>query len=164
MNAEDVIKYGHRTVMHTLEGLPAAEIDVGGVCGIWSVKDIMAHLASHELVLVDILNSFLGVTDSPHFNVYRKLGLAFNDIEVEKRKGMTYSAIVREYEDAHAQLSKAIVRVPVETRRQTGTLPWYGAEYDLEDLIAYSNYGHKREHTAQINVYRDLLKAKGILS
>jgi hypothetical protein len=164
MNAEDVIKYGHRTVMHTIQGLPEAEIDVGGVCGIWSVKDIMAHLTSHELVLLDVFNSFLGVTETPHFDAYGRLGFAFNDIEVDNRKDIAYSAIVREYEDAHAELSKAIARIPVETRRQAGTLPWYGAEYDLEDLIAYSNYGHKREHTAQINVYRDLLKAKGVLT
>ena len=49
-------------------------------------------------------------------------------------------------------------RVPLELRRKTGTLPWYGDEYDLEDLVAYSNYGHKAEHCAQIAVYRDTLK------
>jgi hypothetical protein len=45
----------------------------------------------------------------------------------------------------------------LDRRRQNGALPWYGAEYDLEDFIAYSFYGHKREHTAQINVFRDAL-------
>jgi hypothetical protein len=38
-----------------------------------------------------------------------------------------------------------------------GTLPWYGPEYALDDFIVYSYYGHKREHSAQINVFRDQL-------
>jgi hypothetical protein len=39
-----------------------------------------------------------------------------------------------------------------------GLLAWYGAEYDLEDVVAYSQYGHKREHGAQVNVYKDTVK------
>ena len=51
-----------------------------------------------------------------------------------------------------------IVRIPVETRHTNGVLPWYGAEYDLEDFIAYMYYGHKREHSAQIAVFKDKLE------
>ena len=43
------------------------------------------------------------------------------------------------------------------TRRQAGLIDWYGAEYDLEDFLIYSYYGHKREHSAQIEVFKDLL-------
>ena len=49
-------------------------------------------------------------------------------------------------------------RIPPDTWRQNGTLPWYGAEYSLDDFIVYTFYGHKREHTAQINVFKDTLK------
>ena len=45
-------------------------------------------------------------------------------------------------------------------RREPGTLPWYGPEYDLEDFIAYTFYGHKREHMAQVNVFLDTLKLR----
>jgi hypothetical protein len=41
--------------------------------------------------------------------------------------------------------------------RSTGTIPWYGEQYSIEDLIVYQYYGHKREHVAQIWVYRDHL-------
>jgi hypothetical protein len=34
----------------------------------------------------------------------------------------------------------------------------YGLEYALDDFIVYAYYGHKREHTAQIAVFRDTLK------
>ena len=41
--------------------------------------------------------------------------------------------------------------------RENGTLPWYGAEYSLDDFIVYTYYGHKREHAAQIAAFRDHL-------
>lgn len=159
MNAEDVLKYGHRTVMNSLSGLSEAECLVEGVCGWWSVRHIIAHLASHELVLNDVLRLFVEAAPAtPMLDSYQSQGVAFNDVEVDKRKGMSYAELLAEYEAAVATTRELIARVPLEKRRQAGTLPWYGAEYDLEDLIAYSNYGHKREHCAQIAVYRDTLK------
>jgi hypothetical protein len=158
MNLDDVLKYGHQTVMNSINGLDEADCLVSGVCGFWSVKDIIAHLASHELVLSDILNAFLGKTSTPDLDNYLAQGYTFNDMEVDKRKGVTYAEIVREYDHAQGLVRELAARVPLEKRREVGTLPWYGTEYDLEDLVAYSNYGHKREHCAQIAVYRDTLK------
>jgi hypothetical protein len=158
MNVDDVLKYGHQTVMHSIEGLDVSDCEIGGVCGVWSVKDIIAHLTSHELVLIDVLHSLLDTSSTPNLDNYLAQGYAFNDIEVDKRKNISYEDIVREYETAIAQTRELAGKVPFEKRRQAGTLPWYGDEYDLEDLITYSNYGHKREHCAQIAVYRDTLK------
>ncbi len=58
MNAVDILKYGHLTVLQTLDGFPESAWDTQGACGVWSVKDIIAHLASYEQVLVDVLTSF----------------------------------------------------------------------------------------------------------
>jgi hypothetical protein len=158
MNLEDVLKYGHNTVVNSISGLDEQQALVGGVCGWWSTRDIMAHLASHELVLADLLEQLLGATDTPNLANYLSQGFSFNDIEVDKRKDMSYADLVREYNEASDKVRELAARVPLELRRKVGTLPWYGDEYDLEDLVAYSNYGHKREHCAQIAVYRDTLK------
>jgi hypothetical protein len=56
-----------------------------------------------------------------------------------------------------------ISEFPAEQLRQPGSLPWYGPAYAIDDLIVYQYYGHKREHTAQINVFKDLLKHSGQL-
>lgn len=157
MNLDDVLKYGHQTVMNSINGLDEADCQVAGVCGFWSVRDILAHLSSHELALLDVMNTFLGKAPTPTLDNYLAQGYTFNDLEVDKRKGMGYAEILHEYESAQAQVRELAARIPLEQRRQAGTLPWYGAEYDLEDLVAYSNYGHKREHCAQIAVYRDTL-------
>lgn len=159
MNAEDVLKYGHRTVLSATDGLTEAQCLVEGVCGWWSVRHIVAHLASHELVLNEVLRQFIGdAQDTALFDSFTSDPLAFNDIEVDKRAAMSYADLLREYKQASVASRELMVHIPVVKRRQVGTIPWYGAEYDLEDLIAYSNYGHKREHCAQIAVYRDTLK------
>lgn len=51
MNANDILKYGHFTFLGSLDGLSDAELEQGGVCGVWSVKDIIAHLASWKSVV-----------------------------------------------------------------------------------------------------------------
>ena len=53
MNASDVLKYGQLTFLAGLDGLPESEWEKPGVCGYWSVKQIIAHIASYEAVLAD---------------------------------------------------------------------------------------------------------------
>jgi hypothetical protein len=81
----------------------------------------------------------------------------FNDPEVAARKGKSVKEVLGEFNDTHAQVMSLAARIPVETFRQTGTLPWYGMEYALDDFIVYTQYGHKREHSAQIAAFRDHL-------
>jgi hypothetical protein len=38
-----------------------------------------------------------------------------------------------------------------EVWQEVGTIPWYGAEYSLDDLVVYQQYGHKREHDPQLS-------------
>ena len=60
-----------------------------------------------------------------------------------------------EYNTAFERVTELLAQVPLETQRQEGLLAWYGAEYDLEDFLAYSFYAHKREHGAQINEFKN---------
>jgi len=157
MNASDVLKYGHRTVLQTIEGLAEADWETPGVCGVWSVKNIIAHLASYEHMLVEVLTSFLGGGPTPYLDRMGQGPVLFNDDEVDRRKNKTVGETLAEYNDTQAQTMALVAQIPAETIRQTGALPWYGPEYALDDFIVYTYYGHKREHCAQIAVFRDLL-------
>jgi hypothetical protein len=158
MNAIDVLKYGHQTVLSTLDGLPQTEWETPGICGIWSVKDLIAHLASFEHVLVDVLTTLLDGGPTPYLEKYGTIGpLPFNDAEVALRQDKIIAEVLAEYNDTQAQTIELAARIPAETYRQNGTLPWYGSEYDLDDFIAYAYYGHKREHSAQIALFCDQL-------
>src|SRR3712207_5949758 len=142
MNASDVLKYGHLTLLGTLDGLPDGDWETPGVCGIWSTKDIVAHLASYEHVLVEVLSGFVGGGPTPYLEAYQR-GPQFNDIEVTKRKTKSVAEVLDEYKEAHQQTMALVAQIPGETLRRPETLPWYGMEYALDDYITYAYYGHK---------------------
>lgn len=154
---DDVLKYGNLTVLNTLESVPQDEWETPNVCGIWSVKNIVAHLASYELLLTDI---FMGLidpeADKPLFAEYAAGD--FNDKQVDQRASMTPKTILQEYRDGYDAAIVLLDRIPLETRSQPGTIPWYGKEYSLDDLIVYMYYAHKREHMAEVNVFKDVAK------
>lgn len=161
MNASDILFYGHQTVLRTIDGLAEEDWYTGGVCGVWSVREIISHLASYEKLLVDVLNSLLNDEPTPTLSRMMAHGPhTFNDLEVGDRQGQTMADALTEYCDTHAQTMTLIAQIPLETQRQKGVLSWYGDAYDLEDFLVYTYYGHKREHTAQIAVFRDNLKAR----
>ncbi len=158
MNPTDVLKYGHTFVTRTIDGLPLDHWDVNGVCGIWSVKDIIGHLAAYEHLLTEVLAPFAHITmDNP---LMQQMGAGnFNDAQALSRKDHSAEQILAEYMDTFTYNQEQIVpKVPTATWSQVGTLPWYGAEYSLDDFIVYTFYGHKREHCAEINVFKDKLK------
>ena len=157
MNAVDILKYGQGTVLQAIEGLPETAWETPGACGVWSIKDIIAHLASYEHVILDVLSTFVGDVPTPYLSKYAEPGGGFNDSEVALRKGKTVSEVLGEFQDTHEQVMSLAARIPVEMFSQTGTLPWYGMEYALDDFIVYTQYGHKREHSAQIAAFRDRL-------
>jgi uncharacterized protein (TIGR03083 family) len=159
MNAVDVLNYGHLTLLQAVEKLPDAEWETPGVCGTWSVKEILAHLASFEQALVEVLNALLAEQTDPPPLVLAMLAdpQAFNDSQVAQRQSDTPATVLAEYKAAQAQTLSLAAQIPAELFHQNGALPWYGETYDLDDFLAYTYYGHKREHSAEINVFSDRL-------
>ncbi len=159
MNPADVLKYGHTFVTRTLDGLPYSEWETGGVCGVWSVKDIIGHLAFYEHLLTEVLSPFANL------NIEAKLlpqmaSPTINDLQASLRKSLTAQQVFAEYGNTFTYNFEQIVpKVPKDIWSRVGTLPWYGAEYSLDDYIVYSFYGHKREHCGEINVFKDKLKS-----
>jgi uncharacterized protein (TIGR03083 family) len=155
MNPLDVLKYGHATVLRAVADLPEADWHTAGVCGYWSVREIIAHLASFERALAEAIDVAGGAASGPQLTALLRNGQAFNDAQVAARAGLSVAETLAEYESAHQAAAHRAAGLPTEQFRQVGFLPRYGSAYDLEDFIAYSFYGHKREHSAQIAVFRD---------
>ncbi|MBA2288356.1 MAG: DinB family protein [Ktedonobacteraceae bacterium] len=158
MNATDIMKYGQQSVLQAIDSFPETAWETPGACGVWSVQDIIAHLTSYELVLVDVLGTFTGGAATPTLDAFTKLGGQFNDLEVSRRKGKTIQEVLAEFSDAHSQVMALITKIAPETLRENGTLPWYGMDYSLDDVLVYMYYGHKREHCAQIATFHDGLR------
>jgi DinB superfamily len=158
MNAVDILKYGQLTVLRTLEGFPESAWETPGACGAWSVKEIIAHLASYEQVLVDVLTTFLDSGPTPYLTKFTEQSDQFNATEVALRKEKSMREVLGELNETHARVMSLVAQIPRETLREVGTLPWYGREYALDDFLVYTYYGHKREHSAQIAAFRDHLR------
>ncbi len=157
MNALDVMKYGHLTIMRTLDGLPDEAWETPAA-GIWTVKDIVAHLAVYEQMVGEVLTGFLDGSPMKLRDRMAALGGdAFNEQEVLTRRSMTPRQVLDEYTETQAHNMALLAQIPPERLSEVGTLPWYGAEYALDDYLVYTIYGHKREHAAHIGLVKDRL-------
>jgi hypothetical protein len=161
MNVSDVLKYGHEMVVQSVDGLAEPDWTTSGVCGVWSVKDVIAHLAATELVIADALATLVGSGPTPHLDVFKQKDPKQNDKDVAHRRDWPVARVLKEYTDAAQRATELAARIPAATTHRAGTLPWYGEEYALDDFVVYMSYGHKSEHCAQIAVHRDRLTARG---
>jgi len=157
MDALTIVFYGNKTLMDALTGLDMVHWDTPNVCGVWSVKNIVSHLTAYELLCCDILGMFTGAPDKPMFDRMMESHGTWNDATVADRAHFTPEQALEEYAAAHAEKTARATQVGAEILAQVGTIPWYGNGYALDDYLVYADYGHKREHAAQIMVFRDTL-------
>ena len=155
MNALAVLHYGHLTLTSAIDAVPASLQTRPGACGVWSPKDIVAHLSSYEWLLADVIVACLGDDPTPYLDAFRDTGERFNDDQVATRHGLGFADAVAEYVQARDRVVALTANLLEETFSTVGTIPWYGPEYSLDDLIVYLSYGHKREHAAQIAAFLD---------
>ncbi len=155
MDAPTILAYGHRHVLDAIDGLEAAAWTVPEVTTAWSVKDVVGHLAAHELVLAEALAEVLDpAAPTSTLDAMRGSGATFNDEQAAARAGRPPEEVLAEYEAAHRRVTDLVARLTPERLRENGTIPWYGDDYSLDDLVVYANYAHKREHAAQIRLFR----------
>lgn len=159
MNAVDVHFYGQKFFLDTLKDLPKGKaIEKPGVCGQWSAKDVVSHIAMYETMLTEILSNFIsGIKTPPREMSQEKKFDEVCDEEVKKRRDLSLAKILKELENSYEKNISFLRSVPIQNRKKVGALPWYGKEYSLDDLIVYMYYGHKREHGAQIDVFKTRL-------
>ena len=160
MNASELLEKGHMMVIQTVDGLPELQWDAPGVCGNWSVKDIIAHLASYEHVLLDVLNTFSGKEPTPYVLRFISQTQEFDDAEVAARRYATAQQVIDEYQDTQVRTTSLLEQIPAETVQRQGTMPWYQQGLSLADFINRM-YEHTREHCDQIVGFHNRIKPNG---
>jgi hypothetical protein len=153
MNALGILQYGNLTFVKTVQAVPLAERDEPGVCGVWSVKDIIAHLASFEILLTDVFSIFLDGGPTPTLDQWLNNSEAFNHHQVLRRSGNTAREVLTEYLEIYDGVRSMAAQIPAAIWQMSGILPWHGGQYSLSDFIVYQYYGHKREHSAEIAAF-----------
>jgi len=148
MNVLDVLMYGQRTVVGTMQRYRPDDWSRIAL-GVWTAKDLLGHLGAFEVRFADVLATFV---DAPVVS-----GLldadprTFNDDQAAVRAAWTIEQVTEEFLAAHERVMTHARAIPAERWREVGTIPWYGPEYSLDDLFVYQMYGHKREHDPQLS-------------
>lgn len=152
MNAIDVLTYGQRTIVRTIERYGPADWSRTAL-GVWTSKDLLGHLGAFEVRFADVLATFVGAPTTS--GLLDADPLTFNDDQAAMRSAWTIERVTEEFLSAHERVMTHARALPPERWREIGTIPWYGAEYALDDLVVYQMYGHKREHDPQLSAALD---------
>lgn len=159
MNAKLIIYYGNKDVEKAYANFPKDKLEITGACGIWSVKDILAHITSYEHLLGEVLGGFIDPrTETPNLKLLSESDAGFNKKIIAEYSSKSFDEIMGEYKAAHEKVMSLIEKISPDDLSKPGTIPWYGKEYALDDYIVYTNYGHKKEHMAQVAAFVDRIK------
>ncbi|MCA9911563.1 MAG: DinB family protein [Anaerolineae bacterium] len=158
MHPISILEYGQRQVVNAVKDLPDAAWDTPGVCGFWSVKQIIGHLIGWEHYFEEFIAPFAGKPiPTPHIDDYKVMDEdAYNDKYGTAAATRTSIDLMAEFQTVNERVMTLAKLISEDTWRQLGTLPWSDSN-DLEDFVVYGYYGHKYEHAAQIVVFRDKL-------
>lgn len=148
MNTVDVLMYGQRTVMATVERYGPDDWSRIAL-GVWTAKDLLGHLGAFEARFADTLADFAGEPRAS--DLMDADPSTFNDDQAAVRADWPIERVLAEFTDAHERVMRYARALPIERWREVGTIPWYGPEYSLDDLVVYQQYGHKREHDPQLS-------------
>jgi len=147
MNPVDMMMYGQRTIDELIDRYEPDDWSAIAL-GVWTTKDLVGHLGAFEVRFADVLAPFTGET--PRTNLVSAPPSTFNDDQAAIRRDWAVDRIVAELREAHALVLDLARRIPAERWREVGTVPAYGPEYSLDEMLVYTIYGHKREHAPQL--------------
>ena len=123
--------------------------------------DRRPRVTSYELFLEDALTFVLGRTPTPTLDAMGRDYAGFNTAQVAARRGRTPQQVMDEYTQARTRVMALVEELGLERLRAVGTIPWYGADYALDDFIVYAIYGHEREHCGQVRQFKLRIAAGG---
>jgi hypothetical protein len=130
--------------------LSVAEINQPGAVGVWSVKDVLAHIAFWERYAVDTLHAIergetpnLVADDETERN---------NASVVAQYYQRSLAAVVSDWQQAREDLLDAIEDLEDEDLNDPDRFPWSEGR-SLLDRIAGNSFDHEQEHIEQIRAW-----------
>jgi hypothetical protein len=133
-----------------LAQLSVAEINQPGAVGVWSVKDVLAHIAFWERDAANML----------HAAVRGETPDLFADDATERNNASvvaqyyqrSLSAVIADWQQAREELIDAIEDLEDADLNDADRFPWSGGR-TLADRIIGNSYDHEQEHIEQIRAW-----------
>ena len=130
-------------------GLTEAEMTTPGVAGDWSVKDMLAHVATWKEEALKYLPLVLAGGRPPRYASYGGID-AFNARMTETKRGMSLAEVQRHLEEIHHQLIAYLRRVPEEQ---------FATETRFRHRLRLDTYSHYPLHASMIHAWREQMSA-----
>lgn len=126
-------------------GLSDAELQVPGVTGEWSVRDIIAHVTWWEEEALTHLPHILAGVRPPRYSVKYGGIDAFNALMTERRRHLSLAEVLRQHDDVHARLVEYVRAAPGEL---------FTTESRFRRRLRLDTYSHYPIHAKAIRAWR----------
>ena len=137
-----------------IAGLSEKEMVQPGAAGIWSVKDILAHLVSWEAELVTALSRPLSQRYAHAPDIVRIDDIdEWNDEQYHMNARRPLDIIRQDFEGVHKHLLRAIEDLDEATLEAPLRFEWMEGE-PLAYLIMETAVWHEQEHAEDIRAWR----------
>ena len=126
-----------------------------GAAGIWSVKDIMAHLTAWEAELVTLLSRRLSrrYNDAPELVQIEDLD-EWNEEQYHLNARKPLSVILPDFQGVHKHLLRAIEEADEADLSTPNRFEWMEGE-PLAYLVLETAVWHEEEHAEDIRSWRE---------
>jgi uncharacterized damage-inducible protein DinB len=148
----DALDATRERLLTVLEPLPDEALEYPGTIGIWSVKDLLAHLAAWESELVTGLLSLQQGKKPTHLLAAMAQRDTYNAQRYEENKERDLDRVFADFQDVRMKLESWIeefndraLKNPSQYKALNGQPLW--------QLIKANSFGHEGEHVAAVGAF-----------
>lgn len=140
-----------RRLQKNLSGLGKEDMIQAGVTGIWSAKDILAHLIAWERLFLDWYSTGIegSLPDITPVGMGQKAIDALNQQIYDENKWRSLDDILAEFHTTYQEIVTVIEAIPEEDLFVHGRFPWTGT-LTLADYAAGNTCNHYAWAKAQL--------------
>jgi len=147
------IRQSRAALNAALEGLTPDQMLRPGVVGLWSVKDLLAHLCAWQSELITALSRVDSPKQTPSI-VNIEDTYEWNDEQYHINAPRPLDIVLEDFQGVHKHLVNAVQALDDKTLNDPRKFFWMEGE-PLWYLIAENGFWHEKEHADQIRTWRD---------
>lgn len=149
----DTLSATRAELLAALDGLTPDQMILPGVTGIWSVKDILAHLVAWEAEVVTALNQAQQNRRMPSIIAIEDID-EWNEEQYYINSARSLEAILSDFEGVHKMLCRMVTDFDERALTDGRRYPWMEGE-PLWLLIEETVILHEQEHASEIRAWRE---------
>ncbi len=157
----DNIHKGYDELDALLISFSPQQMTTEGVSGVWSIKDILAHLTSWQQRTLDRLYAAANNEQprSPNIATDEEMNQQ-NERFYQENGERPLADVLADYHSAYQQMVTAVQDASDEDLFQPGRFSWEG-DVALWQLVAGNTYEHIQEHIGAIQNWMETTKQAG---